>query len=65
MARVPSRPTTPEAALAVLAELGLLDGPTRAALAHRVQPAVTNYRGIETGAIAVPGPILTAPDNGA
>jgi L-asparaginase II len=55
----------PPIAMAVLAELGLLDGPTKAALAHRVRPAVTNYRGLETGAITVPGHLLTAPDNAA
>jgi L-asparaginase II len=49
--------------MAVLAELGLLDDATRAALAHRVRPTVTNYRGIETGAIVVPGRLLTAPDS--
>jgi L-asparaginase II len=52
----------PPIAMAVLAELGLLDAATGAALAHRVRPAVTNYRGIETGAIVVPGRLLTAPD---
>jgi len=37
--------------LAVLGQLGLVDGAARAALAHRVRPAVTNYRGIETSVI--------------
>jgi L-asparaginase II len=50
----------PPVGLAVLGELGLLDGATRTALAHRAHPAITNYRGIETGAIAVPGQLLTA-----
>ena len=50
--------------LAVLRELGLLQGDAlRAALAARARPVVTNYRGIETGAIVVPGGLLTAPDN--
>ena len=50
----------PPIALAVLAELGLLDGEPAAKLAHRVRPAVTNLRGIETGAVVVSGPLLTA-----
>jgi L-asparaginase II len=37
--------------MTVLAALGLVDGPTAAALAHRAHPRVTNYRGIETGAV--------------
>src|SRR5262249_16824270 len=36
--------------LAGPAALGLLAGPPRS-LAHRVRPAVTNHRGVETGAI--------------
>jgi L-asparaginase II len=53
----------PPIAMAVLAELGLLDGAPRDALAHRVRPAVTNYRGFETGAIVAAGPLLAAHDN--
>ena len=53
----------PPIAMAVLGELGLIDGAAPpAALAHRARPVVTNHRGIETGAIAVTGPLLTAPD---
>jgi L-asparaginase II len=37
--------------MAVLAALGLVDEPSAAALAHRARPPVSNYRGIETGAI--------------
>jgi L-asparaginase II len=37
--------------LAVLRELGLLDGEPLAALAHHARPAVKNHQGIETGAI--------------
>jgi L-asparaginase II len=37
--------------MAVLGALGLVDERAAAALAHRLRPAVTNYRGIETGAI--------------
>ena len=50
-------------AVAVLDELGLVDDAARAALAHRVRPTVTNHRGTETGAILVPGPLLTATTN--
>ena len=50
----------PPIAMAVLDELGLLDGERRAALAHRVRPSVTNHRGIETGAIVVLPGLLTA-----
>ncbi len=50
-------------AVALLRELGLLEGEAQRALAHRVRPAVTNYRGIETGAILVPGKLLTALDH--
>ena len=46
--------------LAILDELGLVDDGARAALAHRVRPLVTNYRGTETGAIVATGPLLTA-----
>jgi L-asparaginase II len=49
--------------MAVLAELGLVDAERRAALAHLVRPIVTNYRGIETGAVLVSGPLLTAHDD--
>jgi L-asparaginase II len=49
--------------VAILDELGLLDEGARAALAHRARPVVTNYRGIETGAIIVAGPVLTARDD--
>jgi L-asparaginase II len=37
--------------MAVLAALGLTGDPPPAALAHRVRPAVRNFRGIETGAV--------------
>jgi len=49
--------------LALLRELGLLQGDALAALADRARPVVTNYRGLETGAIVVPNALLTAPDN--
>ena len=49
--------------LALLSELGLLQGDALGALAQRARPTVTNFRGIETGEIVVPGPLLTAPDN--
>jgi L-asparaginase II len=53
----------PPIAMAVLAELGLLDSARRAALAHRVRPPVTNHRGTETGAIVAAAPLLTAHRN--
>jgi L-asparaginase II len=49
--------------VAVLKELGLLEGEALRALAHRARPAITNHRGIETGAIVVPGGLLTALDD--
>jgi len=49
--------------MAILDELGLVDDGARAALAHRVRPVITNYRGIETGAIVAAGPLLTARDD--
>ncbi len=39
------------ATVATLEQLGLLDGPARAALAELGQPAVRNYRGIVTGEV--------------
>ena len=53
----------PPICLAVLTELGLVGEAQRTALAHRVRPIVTNFRGIETGAIIAMGPLLTAIDN--
>jgi len=53
----------PPICLAVLTELGLVGEEQRTALAHRVRPIVTNFRGIETGAIIAMGPLLTAIDN--
>jgi L-asparaginase II len=49
--------------VAVLRELGLLEGEALRVLAHRTRPAVTNHRGIETGEIIVPGSLLTARDD--
>jgi L-asparaginase II len=50
--------------MAILTELGLVDDGARAALAHRVRPVVTNYRGTETGAIVATGPLLAVRDAG-
>ena len=42
--------------LAILSELGLLQGDALGPLAQRARPVVTNYRGIETGAIVYRAP---------